>query len=74
MQPLRLLHNLTPGILTLALLFIVIPGAIGQSVKKNGQLSVQGLQLVNEKGSPVVLRGMSFGWHNWWPRFYNGGQ
>jgi endoglucanase len=21
----------------------------------------------------VVLRGMSFGWHNWWPRFYNAG-
>lgn len=37
----------------------------------NGQLKVSGIQLVNEKGEPVVLRGASFGWHNIWPRFYN---
>lgn len=36
-----------------------------------GQLSVKGTQLVDEKGAPVVLRGVSFGWHMWWPRFYN---
>ena len=29
--------------------------------------------LKDEKGNAVVLRGMSFGWHNWWPRFYNAG-
>lgn len=23
------------------------------------------------KGEKVVLRGVSLGWHNWWPRFYN---
>lgn len=34
-------------------------------------LSVQGTFLVNEKGEKVVLRGVSLGWHNWWPRFYN---
>lgn len=34
-------------------------------------LSVHGTQLVNEAGEPVVLRGVSYGWHNWWPRFYN---
>jgi endoglucanase len=28
---------------------------------------------VNEKNKPVVLRGMSYGWHNFWPRFYNEG-
>lgn len=44
-----------------------------QPVKQNGRLEVQGTKLVNEKGNPVVLRGMSFGWHNWWPRFYNAG-
>ena len=44
-----------------------------QIVKQHGQLKVQGTQLVNSKGQPVVLRGMSFGWHNWWPRFYNAG-
>lgn len=36
-----------------------------------GQLSVTNSQLVSEKGEPIVLRGVSFGWHNWWPRFYN---
>jgi len=42
-------------------------------VKKNGRLKVQGTQLVNERGEAVVLHGMSFGWHNFWPRFYNKG-
>ncbi len=35
------------------------------------KLRVEGVQLVNESGEPVVLRGVSYGWHNWWPRFYN---
>lgn len=43
----------------------------GQFVKKHGQLSVQGTQLVDKSKNPVVLRGMSFGWHSMWPRFYN---
>lgn len=34
-------------------------------------LSVKGTFLVNEKGEKVVLKGVSMGWHNWWPRFYN---
>lgn len=42
-----------------------------QPVKGNGQLSVSGTQLVNSQGKPVALHGMSFGWHNLWPRFYN---
>lgn len=45
--------------------------AITQPVKEHGQLKVEGAQLKNEKGNSVVLRGVSFGWHNWWPRFYN---
>jgi len=44
-----------------------------QPVKKHGALKVEGTKLVGEDGKPVVLRGMSFGWHNWWPRFYNAG-
>lgn len=39
--------------------------------KKVSALSVKGLQLVNEKGEPVVLHGVSYGWHQFWPRFYN---
>ena len=42
-------------------------------VEQNGWLSVKGRDLVNEAGNPVVLSGVSFGWHNLWPRFYNGG-
>lgn len=44
-----------------------------QPVKSYGQLKVEGTQLKDELGNPVVLRGMSFGWHNWWPRFYTAG-
>ena len=40
-------------------------------VEKYGKLSVDGAFLVDETGEKVVLRGVSFGWHNWWPRFYN---
>ncbi|KEO72994.1 glycoside hydrolase family 5 protein [Anditalea andensis] len=34
-------------------------------------LSVINNQLVDDDGNPVILRGISYGWHNWWPRFYN---
>ncbi len=36
-------------------------------------LRVSGTKLVDESGKTVVLHGMSFGWHNLWPRFYNAG-
>lgn len=39
-------------------------------VKRWGQLQVKGSQLCDQQGQPVVLRGVSFGWHNLWPRFY----
>ena len=42
-----------------------------QPVKKHGQLYVDETLLKDKKGRPIVLRGMSFGWHNFWPRFYN---
>lgn len=48
-------------------------GSAAQFVKEHGRLHVEGTQLKDEKGKPIVLRGMSFGWHNWWPRFYNAG-
>jgi len=44
-----------------------------QPVKQYGALSVKGTQLTASNGAPVVLHGMSFGWHNLWPRFYNKG-
>ncbi|MEZ0131536.1 glycoside hydrolase family 5 protein, partial [Flavobacterium sp. LBUM151] len=42
-----------------------------QFVKQHGRLHVSGTQLVDKNNNPVVLRGMSFGWHSMWPRFYN---
>jgi endoglucanase len=38
--------------------------ANAQFVKKHGQLSVKGTQLVDQNGEAIVLRGLSFGWHN----------
>lgn len=34
-------------------------------------LSVRGTQLVNAQGDTVALRGVSYGWHQFCPRFYN---
>lgn len=52
-----------------ALTFVSV--ATAQPVKMHGQLKVNGTQLVDKNGKAVVLRGMSFGWHNFHPRFYN---
>lgn len=40
-------------------------------VAQYGFLSVEGTTLVDQQGEAIKLRGVSFGWHNWWPRFYN---
>ncbi|WP_431242638.1 glycoside hydrolase family 5 protein [Flavobacterium sp. P21] len=54
------------------LVLLVIAGNIqAQFVKKHGQLSVKETQLVDKNNDPIVLRGLSFGWHSMWPRFYN---
>lgn len=42
-----------------------------QPVQEHGNLSVQGTRIVDQHGETVTLRGVSYGWHNWWPRFYN---
>lgn len=54
------------------LTFLFLAKASGaQPVKEHGALAVKGTGIVDKHGKPVVLRGMSFGWHNFWPRFYN---
>lgn len=56
------------------LILIFLPTLLfAQHVKKYGQLQVIGTQLCDQQGQPVILRGMSFGWHNFWPRFYTAG-
>ena len=56
--------------ITLAALLISV-AAVAQGVRQTGQLSVKGTQLVDRNGQHVMLRGVSFGWHSFWPRFYN---
>lgn len=63
--------NAKKSILTIILcaLTAVIPmSGRAQNVDK---LHVEGTQLVNSKGEPVVLHGISFGWHCIWPQFWN---
>lgn len=55
----------------LFLMFSTLSNA--QFVQHHGQLRVEGTQLVDKNGTPIVLRGLSFGWHSFWPRFYNEG-
>jgi len=47
--------------------------ANAQAVKEHGRLSVKGTQLTDVHGKHAMLRGMSYGWHSFWPRFYNAG-
>jgi endoglucanase len=47
--------------------------AVGQPVKIHGHLKVEGTRLLDENNHPYALRGMSFGWSCFWPRFYNSG-
>ncbi|KIC96282.1 glycoside hydrolase family 5 protein [Flavihumibacter solisilvae] len=58
-------------ILLLTFSFATVVSLFAQTVSKHGSLRVNGTMLVNEKGDPVMLRGMSYGWHCFWPRFYN---
>jgi endoglucanase len=53
--------------------FFAASSSFAQPVQQHGALHVAGTQLTDQHGAPVVLRGMSFGWHNWHPRFYNAG-
>jgi endoglucanase len=58
-------------ILFIIALILIIGVCNAQPVAKNGKLAVKNGRLVNEKSEAIVLRGVSYGWHNWWPRFYN---
>jgi endoglucanase len=55
----------------LAVISVTILAACSQPVKQVSSLKVVGTQLTDTNGTPVMLRGTSYGWHNWWPRFYN---
>jgi endoglucanase len=74
LQAIRIYTVMTKNIMrsTLLLLFAFFSfAAMAQPVKVHGRLSVRGTRLLDEKGQGLVLRGTSFGWHNYQPRFYN---
>ena len=45
------------------------PASSKTPLQKNGRLKVRGTYLVNEKGSPVVLKGVSTHGINWFPQY-----
>lgn len=63
------------GLPLLAVLLAVLLAApsCSRSAGKPSPLHVEGTALLDERGDTVVLKGLSFGWHNLWPRFYNRG-
>lgn len=65
--------NLLRGLFSIMFLLACAAAVAQTPVKKWGQLQVRGSQLCDRTGNPVVLRGVSLGWHNLWPRFYNKG-
>jgi len=58
-------------LVSMAAVFCVMTAMAADPVKTYGQLQVKGAQLCDQQGNTVVLRGVSLGWHNLWPRFYN---
>ncbi len=61
------------SLISLCILLSVSICLHAQPVTKHGALKVEGVKLVDVNNQPVALHGMSFGWHNLWPRFYNKG-
>ena len=58
-------------IFLIVVFFFPVSHIISQATKQVSALKVAGTQLTDATGKPIMLRGVSFGWHNWWPRFYN---
>lgn len=55
------------------LLALVLPAAAEATsiVERHGRLQVIGNRVVDAKGTPITLRGMSLFWSQWKPAFYN---
>lgn len=64
--------RLSAKILTIICLAFSIAGCIESQKTPDCQpLIVKGKFLTNANGDTVVLRGVSYGWSNWWPQYYN---
>ena len=55
----------------LLLAFCSVPAIAESAVERHGQLRVEGNRIVDSRGDPVMLRGMSLFWSQWEPQFYN---
>jgi endoglucanase len=53
------------------LLFLASPAFAETPVERHGQLRVEGNRIVDQRGAPVMLRGMSLFWSQWGGRYYN---
>nr|AMA76414.1 cellulase 5 [Mesosa myops] len=51
--------------------FVFSKDALYEPVSKHGKLSVDGINLVDEQGEIIQLKGMSLAWSIWFPQFYN---
>ncbi|PSJ38483.1 glycoside hydrolase family 5 protein [Allosphingosinicella deserti] len=58
-------------LLGLCLAWLAAPVAAETAVERHGALRAEGNRIVDAKGEPVVLRGMSLFWSQWAPQFYN---
>lgn len=64
--------RLAAKILTIICLTISLAGCVESKKTPDCQpLTVKGKYLTNANGDTVVLRGVSYGWSNWWPQYYN---
>jgi len=57
-------------IILITIIFLNVPLSWSQPVRDHGQLSVKGTHIMDVHGNELMLQGVSYGWHNWWPRFY----
>ena len=64
-------------LVALVVLGVLTASAVGQDappgsvVARHGKLSVKGNKIVDQRGEPVVLRGMSLFWSQWGGQYYN---
>lgn len=65
------MKRITLLLLSLLTAATLLKGQAQTPVAQHGWLSVSGTQLTDQNGKAVALHGPSFGWHNYWHRFFN---
>ena len=59
--------------LAIILLLLIIKSAdmYATPIYEHGQLRVEGVHIVDSHGQKTAFQGVSLGWHNWWPQYWN---